>query len=82
MLPASRKLRSKSGKEALFIDILKLGIADYHGYYNRERLRPLLDAILSKQPDEAIWDAVYESLPPFRISSSSISSVANSTDDQ
>jgi hypothetical protein len=38
------------------------------------RIRPLLDAILNNQPDEVVWDRVYEavaeSTPPPRPSSS------------
>jgi hypothetical protein len=76
-LPASRLLPSKRGKGYLLIDLSKLILAVISNYYDRERIKPLLDVVLSKQSDEDIWDAVYELVPPSRALSST-SCFANS----
>jgi hypothetical protein len=74
-LPTSRSLPSKRGNTALFNDLLSLNSAIFSGSFDTARVKPLLDAVLSKQPDEVIWDAVYdavtESTPPPRSISSS-----------
>jgi hypothetical protein len=78
-LRASRLLPSKRGKGNLLIDLSKLISAVDSHYYNLKCIKPLLDAVLNKQPDEVIWDAVYESIPPSRALSSFTSTFANST---
>ncbi|KAF2844618.1 hypothetical protein T440DRAFT_523364 [Plenodomus tracheiphilus IPT5] len=91
-LPASRYLPSKNGSKNLFHDLLRLNSAVSSDEFDIDRIKPLLDAVLTKQPDEVIWDAVYdavtESTPPPRPTSSfqqtpwlrSTSSFANSTE--
>ncbi|KAF1841393.1 uncharacterized protein K460DRAFT_318276 [Cucurbitaria berberidis CBS 394.84] len=69
-LAASRSLPSKRGNKDLRSDLLSLSSALYSDNADTVRAKPLLDAVLSKQPDEVIWDAVYdavtESTPPPR----------------
>jgi hypothetical protein len=91
-LPAARFLHSKIGSRALFHDLLRLNAAVSNAEFDVERIRPLLDAIFSNEPDEVIWDKVYaavtESTPPPRPASSvqqtpwlrSTGSFANSTE--
>src|SRR5256885_1107336 len=90
-LPASRSLPSKRGNTALFNDLLSLNSAIFSGNFDTARIKPLLEAVLNKEPDEVIWDRVYdavtESTPPPRPASSfpqtpwlrNTSSFANST---
>ncbi|KAF1935424.1 hypothetical protein EJ02DRAFT_439253 [Clathrospora elynae] len=90
-LPASRLLPSKRGNKDLLGDLLSLNPAIYSNNFDTTRIRPLLDAVLDKEPDEVIWDKVYnaltESTPPPRPASSiqqtpwlrSTGSIANST---
>ncbi|KAF2240285.1 hypothetical protein BU26DRAFT_545068 [Trematosphaeria pertusa] len=91
-LPASRLLPSKRGNTALFNDLLSLNSAIFSGNHDTARIKPLLGAVLNKEPDEVIWDRVYdavtESTPPPRPASSfpqtpwlrNTSSFANSTE--
>ncbi|KAF2623840.1 hypothetical protein BU25DRAFT_433900 [Macroventuria anomochaeta] len=69
-LPASRLLPSKRGDGNLLDDLLSLNLAVNRNNLDTARIRPLLDAVLDKQPDEVIWDAVYDavtkSTPPPR----------------
>ncbi|KAF1365192.1 hypothetical protein EJ07DRAFT_150724 [Lizonia empirigonia] len=73
-LPASRLLSSRRGNIPIRSDLLSLSSAILSGSFDTARLSPLLDAVLNKQPDEVIWDAVYdavtESTPPPRPPSS------------
>jgi hypothetical protein len=61
---------SQRGNRDLFGDLLSPSSAPYSDNADTVRAKPLLDAVLSKQPDEVIWDAVYdavtESTPPPR----------------
>ncbi|KAF2241862.1 hypothetical protein BU26DRAFT_171586 [Trematosphaeria pertusa] len=91
ILPASRCLPSKKGSENLLHDLARLNIAMISDIIDTARVKPLLDAVLNKQPDEVIWDAVYDAMtasasPPGTLSSSprtpwshNTSSFANST---
>lgn len=69
-LPASRVLRSVSGSRNLFSDLSRLGAAINSDDFDCEPLFPLLDAVLNKEPDDALWAKVYavaaESTPPPR----------------
>ncbi|KAI1508044.1 hypothetical protein KJE20_03562 [Pyrenophora tritici-repentis] len=73
-LPAARLLPSQNGNKSLFHDLLRVNAAIGSDDFDAERVRPLLDAILKLQPDEFVWDAVYnaitESTPPPRPTSS------------
>jgi hypothetical protein len=73
-LQAARFLQSRHRGKTLFYDLLRLNAAVSSDTFNAERLRPLLDAILEFQPDEVVWDRVYdavtESTPPPRPTSS------------
>ncbi|KAF3492096.1 uncharacterized protein GIQ15_01613 [Arthroderma uncinatum] len=64
-LPACRILLSARGSGALYTDILRIA-----ANFEVESLLPLLQAVRDKEPDEAIWnkvyDAVTESTPPPR----------------
>ncbi|KAH8696886.1 hypothetical protein GQ44DRAFT_779472 [Phaeosphaeriaceae sp. PMI808] len=91
-LPASRSLPSKRGNTALFNDLLSLNSAIFSDNLDTARIKPLLEAVLKNEPDEVIWDRVYdavtESTPPPRPPSSfqrtprlrNTSSFANSTE--
>jgi hypothetical protein len=76
----SRLLLSKRGQENHRDHLSKLRLAVLKNYYDGEHFKPLLDAVLNRQPDEVIWDAVYEMIPPARAISSATSYFANSTD--
>jgi hypothetical protein len=73
-LPASRHLPSTRGGKNLLEDLSSLMTAVNHNDLDIERILPLLQAILSKKPDNVIWNAVYdaitESTPPPRPTSS------------
>src|SRR5207248_7926042 len=85
-------LPSKRGNNDLLGDLWWLSSAIYSDNFDAARIRHLLDAVLNKEPDEVIWDAVYdavtESTPPPRPPSSfpqtpwvrNTSSFANSTE--
>src|SRR4051812_47446814 len=90
-LPASQYLPSKKGGKTLLHDLLRLNLAVLSDIIDTARIKPLLDAVLNKQPDEVIWDAVYDAMtasasPPGTLSSfprtpwsHKTSSFANST---
>ncbi|KAF1994258.1 hypothetical protein P154DRAFT_502141 [Amniculicola lignicola CBS 123094] len=69
-LLASRSLPSKRGNTALFNDLLSLNSAIFSGNLDTARIKPLLEAVLNKEPNDVIWDRVYdavtESTPPPR----------------
>ncbi|KAF3049727.1 hypothetical protein E8E11_010167 [Didymella keratinophila] len=73
-LPAARILQSRHGGKTLFHDLLRLNAVVSSDNFDDGRIRPLLDAIINNQPDEDVWDRVYEavteSTPPPRPSSS------------
>jgi hypothetical protein len=73
-LPASRHLPSSRGGKNLLDDLSKLMTAVNADDFDIERILPLLQAILRKEPDIVIWnavnDAVTESTPPRRPTSS------------
>lgn len=71
ILPASLRMPSKRGNKKIYCDIENLVSAIVSKCYNLDRFKPLTDAVLSKQPDEVIWNAVYELVPPFCTPSSS-----------
>ena len=53
-LPASPLLPSKRGKGSLLSDLSRLTLAVVLNCYDYERIKPLLDVVFSKQPDEDI----------------------------
>ncbi|KAH7111261.1 hypothetical protein B0J11DRAFT_192449 [Dendryphion nanum] len=67
-------LPSQRGNGDLLHDLASLYLSIVSDSFDNARVEPLLDAILNKQPDEAIWDAAYdavtESTPPPRATSS------------
>lgn len=73
-LPAARILQSRHGGKTLFHDLLRLNAVVSSDDFDDGQIRPLLDAIIHNQPDEVVWDRVYEavteSTPPPRPSSS------------
>ena len=73
-LPAARILHSRHGSKTLFHDLLRLNAAVSSDDFDAERIRPLLDAILTLQPDDSIWNRVYDAVteptPPPRTTSS------------
>ncbi|KAL2171516.1 hypothetical protein VTG60DRAFT_2684 [Thermothelomyces hinnuleus] len=68
-LPAARLLRSSGRGKSLFGDLLRLNDAIDSDDFDPERVKPLLNAALADEIDDAfIWDRVYdavtESTPP------------------
>ncbi|KAI1420215.1 serine/threonine-protein kinase Sgk2 [Xylaria sp. FL1777] len=70
VLPASLELRSSNGRKTLLDDLSRLVSVVNSDDFDILRILPLLKAVLSKEPDEVIWDKVYdavtESTPPPR----------------
>ncbi|KAM5440864.1 hypothetical protein MferCBS31731_004003 [Microsporum ferrugineum] len=64
-LPACHELPSRKGAGALYVDVLGLAAS-----FEIESLFPLLKAVRDREPDETIWNKVYEavteSTPPPR----------------
>ncbi|KAI1916366.1 hypothetical protein LOZ65_005294, partial [Ophidiomyces ophidiicola] len=54
-LPACHQLISPRGSGALYLEVLRLA-----ANFEIELLLPLLKAVHDKEPDEIIWDKVYE----------------------
>lgn len=91
-LPASRHLPSSRGGKNLLDDLSKLMTAVNADNFDTHRIIPLIKAVFNSEPDEVIWnkvyDAVTESTPPPRLASSfpqtpwlrNTSSFANSTE--
>jgi hypothetical protein len=91
-LPASRELQSNTGRGTLRSDLLRLDLSAETNNFDIVRIRPLLNAVLDKEPDNIILNKVYaaitESTPPPRSVSSfqqtpwlrSTSSFVNSTE--
>ncbi|KAF2105230.1 amidase signature domain-containing protein [Lophiotrema nucula] len=91
LLPGSQYLPSKKGSMNLLSDLSRLILVLDSDIIDTARVKPLLDAVLNKQPDEVIWDAVYDAMtasasPPGTLSSfprtpwpHKTSSFANST---
>lgn len=67
-LPASRHLPSIRGDKNLRTDLSRVLVAVDANDLDIERIIPLLKAVLSKEPDNVIWNKVYaavtESTPP------------------
>ena len=67
ILPAARLLPSKTGSRNLFGDLSKLNSTISSDDFNIERIRPLWNAVIKKEPDNVIWSqaetAVTESTP-------------------
>ncbi|KAF1345648.1 hypothetical protein EJ07DRAFT_169940 [Lizonia empirigonia] len=61
-LPAARLLQSRHQGKTLFHDLLRLNAAVSLDNFDAERIRHLLDAILEFQPDEVVWDRVYDAV--------------------
>jgi hypothetical protein len=91
-LEVVQALPSQRGNRDLLNDLAPLYLSIVSDSLETARIKPLLNAVLNKQPDEAIWnavcDAVTESTPPPRPTSSilqtpwlrSTGSFANSTE--
>ncbi|KAF1351769.1 hypothetical protein EJ07DRAFT_159287 [Lizonia empirigonia] len=73
-LPVARSLPSGAGRGTLRSDLLRLELSTEADNFDIERIKPLLRAVLENEPDEVIWnrvyDAVTESTPPPRPTSS------------
>jgi hypothetical protein len=69
-LPTARRLPSTTGRGTLRSDLLRLELSIESDEFDLEQLIPLLKAVLENEPDEVIWnkvyDAVTESTPPPR----------------
>jgi hypothetical protein len=61
-LPASRHLPSSRGGKNLLEDLSRLMTAVNADDFDIERILPLLQAILHKEPDNVIWDRVYDAV--------------------
>ena len=65
-LAATRLLPSISGKEHLYGDLKALHFAAHSNHFDIERIieriKPLLKAVLDNDPDEYIWDEVYNAV--------------------
>ncbi|KAI0412132.1 hypothetical protein F5X98DRAFT_355725 [Xylaria grammica] len=72
--PASRRLPSRTGHDNLLLDISNLIPALASNTVHPDRIKPLLHAVLARQPDTEIWEQVYhavtESTPPRKAISS------------
>ncbi|KAF2254157.1 hypothetical protein BU26DRAFT_474426 [Trematosphaeria pertusa] len=91
-LPTALKLPPSTGRGTLRHDLQRLELSVHTDDFDLESLVPLLRAVLKDEPDEIIWnkvyDAVTESTPPPRPASSvpqtpwlrNMSSFANSTE--
>jgi hypothetical protein len=70
ILPAFRLLCSSNGGKNLFSDLSRLNSIVNSDGFDIEHIEPLLQAVLSKEPDDLIWGKVYatvtESMPPPR----------------
>jgi serine/threonine protein kinase len=55
----SRLLPSNGSSKNLFFDIFRLLSAVCSDDFDIDRIKPLLNAVLSHEPDESIWDEVY-----------------------
>jgi len=59
-----------AGKKNLFSDLSRLNSAVNSGNFDIERIAPLLKAVVDNEPDQIVWDKVYdavtESTPPPR----------------
>ncbi|KAJ6200008.1 hypothetical protein J3E72DRAFT_414557, partial [Bipolaris maydis] len=73
-LPAARNLPSRTLGNTLFNDLLRLNELVTSDNFDDQRIRPLLDAVISEQSDEVVWgrvrEAATESTPPPRPSPS------------
>jgi hypothetical protein len=74
ILPASRLLCSRNGGKNLFSDLSRLNSIVNSDGFDIERIGPLLQAVLSNEPDDLIRDKVYATVtestsPPRPISS-------------
>ncbi|KAI1680672.1 hypothetical protein KJE20_09523 [Pyrenophora tritici-repentis] len=67
-LPVARSLPSVAGRGTLRSDLLRLELSTEADNFDIERIKPLLRAVLEHEPDEVVWnrvyDAVTESTPP------------------
>ncbi|KAH7114988.1 hypothetical protein B0J13DRAFT_630750 [Dactylonectria estremocensis] len=62
-LRVSRLLRSASGGKNLFSDLSRLGSSVNSDVVDLDRIIPLLNAVLTVDPDDAlIWDQVYRAI--------------------
>ncbi|KAH6876701.1 hypothetical protein B0T10DRAFT_196376 [Thelonectria olida] len=62
-LRVSRLLRSASGGKNLFSDLSTLGSSVNSNDVDLDRIKPLLNAVLADDPDDAlIWDQVYRAI--------------------
>ncbi|KAI0443368.1 hypothetical protein F4803DRAFT_313051 [Xylaria telfairii] len=66
--PVSHFLRSRTGRGTLKADLLQLHASLEYGELDLNRIRPLLNAVLTKASDTNIWEQAYyvvtESTPP------------------
>ncbi|KAF2241698.1 hypothetical protein BU26DRAFT_571458 [Trematosphaeria pertusa] len=85
-LLASRFLHSRNRSKNLFHELLRLNSAASSDDFDIERIRPLLDVILNNEPDEVIWNKVYDAVTeytppsPSRLVHPANASVATSSD--
>ena len=61
-LPAARSLPSKHGNRNLLSDLLTLNSAVNSDNVDIERIKPLLQAVLNDEPDDLIWEKVYDAV--------------------
>ena len=62
ILPVTRVLHSKTGRDTLRSDLLRLISAVASDDFDVDRIKPLLNAVLSNEPDERIWSKVYSAV--------------------
>lgn len=58
-LPSTRLLNSKSHHGTIRADLLQLNSNISSEHYDLDRIKPVLNAVLSGKPDGEIWDQVY-----------------------
>ncbi|KAJ6192161.1 LOW QUALITY PROTEIN: hypothetical protein J3E72DRAFT_443079 [Bipolaris maydis] len=61
-LTAARILQFQNGGKNLFYGLLRLNARVSSDSFDNGRIRPLLDAIINNQPNEIVWDRVYEAI--------------------
>ena len=80
--PAARSLPSATSNKPLLVDLSRLGSTLASGDFDWDQINPLLNAVITKEPDEEIWNQVYhavtESTPPPRPVASSIQQTPSS----
>jgi hypothetical protein len=74
-LPTARRLPSTTGRGTLRSDLLRLELSIEFDEFDLEQLIPLFKAVLENEPEEGIWNKVYDAVTEFTPSPRLISSI-------